>query len=248
MKITGIKTRIITSADNLLALIDEYAPHLPDRSVIAVTSKIVSVCEGRIIPVTNITHEALIRQESDYYRAPSGATPGHYHLTIKSGLLVGSAGIDQSNGNGHYILWPADPQATANQLRRHLSARTGHPHLGVIITDSRSTPLRRGATGLSLAHSGFAALQTYAGHPDIYGQPLQSEVANLVDALAVAAVAVMGEGDQSTPLAIIEDVGFLEFQDHDPTPHDISELKVPIAEDFFSEFLQTIPWDKQPSS
>jgi F420-0:gamma-glutamyl ligase len=71
MKITGIKTRIITSADNLLALIDEYAPHLPDRSVIAVTSKIVSVCEGRIIPVTNITHEALVRQEADYYRAPT---------------------------------------------------------------------------------------------------------------------------------------------------------------------------------
>jgi dihydrofolate synthase / folylpolyglutamate synthase len=246
MKVTPIKTEPVNGPGNLTSLIDRYIPSLPDQTIVAVTSKIISICEGRLLPIGDVSNlEALVRQEADYYRAPTG-NPHGYHVTIKSSVLVASAGIDRSNGDGHYVLWPADPQASANALRRHLAARPGARHVGVVITDSRSTPLRRGTLGVALAHSGFAALRHYAGRPDLFGRPLKTETAGLADGLAAAAVAVMGEGAESTPLALIEDLGFLEFQDRDPTPAELSELRLSPERDFFAELFARIPWDKRP--
>ena len=41
-------------------------------------------------------------QYQDFYRY-------HMTLTIKQGMLIPTAGIDESNGDGYYILWPRDP-------------------------------------------------------------------------------------------------------------------------------------------
>ena len=116
--------------------------------------------------------------------------------------------------------------------------------MGVIITDSRSAPLRWGAIGISIAHTGFKALKNYIGTRDLFGRIMQAERANIADALAVAAVVEMGEGNEQTPLAIISDVNFVDFQKRNPTKKELDFLKLTIENDFFSYILTKTDWLK----
>ena len=84
--------------------------------------------------------------------------------------------------------------------------------LGVIITDSHTIPLRRGVLGISLAHYGFAPLKDYRGNADIFGRTLKMTQTNIPDGLAAAAVVLMGEGAERTPLALITDVPWVKFE------------------------------------
>lgn len=245
MKITTIKTDPIgPSAPNLEELVDRYIPTITNRSIVAITSKVVSICENRIVKIGSVDKRQLVRDEADYYLPPE-LNPYNFSVTVKSDILIASAGIDESNGNGYYVLWPKNPQASANALRQYLSVKH-HCSLGVIITDSRITPLRRGTIGIGLAHSGFAALKNYIDKPDIFGHKLLYTYANILDGLAAASVMMMGEGDECTPLALIEDVDKVDFQDRSPTIKELHPLRVPLEEDVYSEMLKTIPWQKYP--
>jgi F420-0:gamma-glutamyl ligase len=66
-----------------------------------------------------------------------------------------------------------------------------------------SIPLRRGAIGFALAWDGFVPLNDYRKKHDLFGREFRAEVANVADGLAAGAVAAMGEGDESTPVAVI---------------------------------------------
>jgi F420-0:gamma-glutamyl ligase len=140
------------------------------------------------------------------------------------------------------VLWPRDAQASANQLRAYLAERFHVRKVGVIITDSTSQPLRRGTTGIALAHSGFKALRDYRGQPDLFGKPLGSSQASLAGGLAAAAVLAMGEGAEQTPLCVISGAPFIEFQDRDPSSEELSELYPGVDEDIFAAFLRGVKW------
>jgi F420-0:gamma-glutamyl ligase len=124
---------------------------------------------------------SFVRREADAYLAQEDCP---YHLTIKNQILIPSAGIDQSNGDGTYILYPENIQETAATLWRHLRDRHCLTKVGVIITDSHTTPLRKGVTGITLGWCGFEPLHSYIGQPDIFGQPLRVTQINILDALA----------------------------------------------------------------
>ena len=240
MKVTPIRTdRIAAGVTPLAALADVWLPELPDRSVVAVASKIVSLCENRVVRSEDTPKLDLIAGESDLYLT----TPNDYgfHFTITRGTLIPAAGIDQSNVGGGYLLWPKDPQASANALRRHLDARFGHP-VGVVVTDSTCTPLRRGTVGVCLAHSGFRAVNDYVGTPDLFGRTLNVSSSNVAAGIAAAAVVAMGEGTEQTPLCIVEDVPFVDFQRRDPTPAELAALVIPPGEDLFGPFLNAVEW------
>jgi F420-0:gamma-glutamyl ligase len=79
----------------------------------------------------------------------------------------------------------------------------GITNLGIILTDSHCTPLRRGTTGISIGFYGFQALLDYRGRPNIFGRPLVVTLANRADAMAAAAVGLMGEGAECVPAAIV---------------------------------------------
>jgi F420-0:gamma-glutamyl ligase len=68
-------------------------------------------------------------------------------------------------------------------------------------------------------------------------------MANLSGGLGAAAVLTMGEGDEQTPLCLIEDVSFVEFQPRDPNADELAELKIPLEDDLFAPFLQNVPWE-----
>src|SRR5690242_18096044 len=102
MNITAIKTEKIRSGDTTIAeILEKYISIVQDHSVIIITSKIVSLCEGRVAEKNTASKSELASQEADLYLPP---TKSKYDitLTIKNNTLIPSAGIDESNGDGKY--------------------------------------------------------------------------------------------------------------------------------------------------
>ena len=245
MNVTSIKTHKITPEkdQDLFAVLDKYITKLEESSVVAVTSKIVAICEGRFIGMRKVDKRELIFEEADLV-IPAEKNRYNVSLTIKNNLLIAGAGIDESNGNGFYILLPKNSQDSANKIREHLVKKFNLKNIGVIITDSRTTPLRWGVTGVALAHSGFKPLKDYAGNEDLFGRKFLFEKLNLADCLATTAVLVMGEGSEQTPLAIIEDVPFVEYQNRNPSKEELAQLKIDIKDDIYESLLINAPWEK----
>lgn len=244
MKIKVIKTnKIIPNSESLYAILDRYLTTFKEHSVFAITSKIVSICEGRVIKIEDADKKQLINREAELLLPPE-ENKYNITLTIKNNLLIPTAGIDESNGNGYYVLWPFTPQNTANNVRDYLCNRFSLNQVGVIITDSKTTPLRWGTTGVAVVHSGFLALNNYIGKSDIFGRELRVTKANIMDALAVTAVLIMGEGSEQTPLAVIEDIPFVQFQDRNPTEEELNELKISLDDDLYAPLLKAVKWRK----
>jgi coenzyme F420-0:L-glutamate ligase len=217
--------------------LDVTVPPLRDYSIVVITSKVVSICEGSVVQMETISKSDLIHSEAEYY-LPADNTYG-LSLTIKQGTLIINAGIDESNGSGHYILWPKDPMASAAYIRKYLMEKNSITHLGVVITDSRTMPLRWGVFGTAIAHAGFMGLKNYIGTKDIFSRKLIHTQANIAEGLAAAAVLVMGEGDECTPVAIIEDVPFVEFTDR---PNIIDTIA--LEADIYAPMLTKVEWKK----
>ena len=244
MIVNAIKTSRILAGDiGLLALIDESIASLEEGSILAITSKVVSLCENSVVPLDSISKAELVEKESDYFLPDTVGKYG-FNFTITNHTFIPMAGIDESNANGYYVLWPKDPQNTANEVRRHLAERFKLSRVGIIITDSTCQPMRRGTSGISIAHSGFAALTDYVGTPDLFGRPLEVTSANIVGGLAAAAVLAMGEGAEQTPLCVISDLPFVKFQPRDPADEEIEASHITIEDDIFEPFLNSVKWQK----
>jgi len=52
----------------------------------------------------------------------------------------------------------------------------------------------------------------------------------------------MGEGAEQTPLAVVEDITNIEFQDHTPTQEELNELKIDVKDDAFAPILTKAEW------
>ena len=244
MKVTAIRTdKIVPQGKGLIEVLERSVTHFKEQSILAITSKIVALCSGSVVPLGSIKKEDLIQQEADYY-LPASQNRYGVTLTIKNNILIPSAGIDESNADGYYVLWPKDAQQQANEVREYLCRRFSLKKAGVIITDSTTTPLRWGTKGIAIAHSGFQALNDYIGQPDLFGRRLKMTKATILDGLGAAAVLVMGEGDEQTPLAIIEEIPFCHFQTRNPTKGELQELVIEPADDLYAPLLQAVDWQK----
>jgi len=144
MQIKAIKTRRINVGDSLEEILDTYIPSVEEKDIIVITSKIVSVCQGRIVPMNECSKAELIKKEADAYTGPIPDKLQDRYLTVKNNILIFSAGIDTSNGHGSYILYPQAVQEVARSLWAYLRVKHKINHLGIIITDSHSFPMRRG--------------------------------------------------------------------------------------------------------
>lgn len=247
MHVTSIKTeKILPNTTRITTILDKYLPNISEPTVIVITSKIVAMCEGSVLPVGSHTKNELAQKEADLYIS-SQKSKYDVTLTIKNNLLIPSAGIDESNSNGHFIFWPKDPQQSANAAREFLVKKYPHTPIGVIISDSKTTPLRWGTTGTSIAHSGFMAINDFIGKPDIFGRHLAMTKVNVVDALACAAVLQMGESNEQTPLAVITDVPFVQFQHRNPTQEELDSLHIALEDDIYAPLLNSVYWIKKPT-
>lgn len=240
---TPYQTHKIQPNENLYQTLDTYLPKLQEKSIVVIASKIVGICEGRVIKkISQEQKDNLVKQEAEAYL--SDPRMG-FLLTIKHNMLIANAGIDESNSNGLLSLWPKDPQKSANTIREYLVKKHKVNNLGIILTDSKLSPLRWGVTGYALKHSGFRAINSYVGKKDIFGQKMRVEQANLADSFATAAVVVMGEGNEQQPLAVITDLPFVTFQKRNPNKKELELLKIKLEDDMYSAMLTSINWIKR---
>jgi F420-0:gamma-glutamyl ligase len=228
-----IRTRLFHEGEELANFIIEHiTPELiREKMVIAVTSKIVSLAEQRLVARDSITKADLVEREAEVNLGHIGYD--HY-LTIKHGLFIPSAGIDESNSeDGSFILYPVDPFLSAKSLWSALKKKWQVSELGIVMTDSHTTPLRRGVTGISLAHWGFHGLKSMVDAPDLFGRPLKVTTVNIADALAASAALMMGEASERCPLAVIEhsDLSFADTINP-------SEVRISMEEDLYSPFFK----------
>lgn len=242
MKLKAMKTHAIKPGESITSILDQYISTLTDQVIVAITSKVLSLCQGRVIEKNSVPSKyALIEKEADAY-LPEDQSLHNVHLTIKNNILIPSAGIDESNGNGMYILYPQNIQQTANVIWQHLCEKHRLRHLGVIITDSHTMPLRKGVTGITLGWCGFEPLYSYVGKPDIFSHPLQYTQINIVDALAASAVFVMGEGAEQTPIVLLEDVPKIQFLTRSPTQEEEQMIHIPLKEDIYAPLMKNANW------
>ncbi|NSM56643.1 putative folate metabolism gamma-glutamate ligase [Wolbachia endosymbiont of Atemnus politus] len=242
MHIEAIYTHRIECGEALEKILDHHVSKLlREEVVLAITSKIISVCQKQVVYKTACSKEELVRREADAIVDVGSCS---VCLTMKDDILIPSAGIDESNGDGMYILYPKDVQKTAMSVWSYLRIKHCIKHLGVLITDSNITPMRRGVTGIALGWCGFKPLYSYVGKSDLYSKPLKVTQTNLLDALATSAVLVMGEGAEQTPMAIIRDILKISFLTRPPTMEEEKSVKISMEEDLYSPLLMGTRWLK----
>ncbi|MBP9717032.1 MAG: coenzyme F420-0:L-glutamate ligase [Candidatus Levybacteria bacterium] len=244
MKVTPIKTKKIEVGDKLFEILDESLPKLKEKDVVVITSKIVSITQGRVLKNDGTIDKAeLVKKEADLFLPEEYVNFGVY-LTIKNNIMIASAGIDESNGHGYYILWPENLVNETNKIWEYLRKKHGVKHLGVVVTDSKLAPMRKGVTGVGLSWCGFEPIRNYIGKPDIFGKPLRVETLNIVDCIAAASVLEMGEAYEQTPLGIVNEIGQINFVDRAPSKQELDEMKIDLGEDVFTGILKSVDWQK----
>lgn len=206
MRVRGVRTRIFKESEDVVAFVKSHIPKLRENSVLAITSKIVALSEGRT--ASSRDKEKLIKKESTW----ALRTHKEWWWTEKDGMLLVNAGIDDSNAKGKLVLLPRDSFKIARNLQMRLRKLYRIRKLGIVITDSRISPMRAGVTGLALGYAGFRGVRDYRGKRDLFGRKLKVTMTDIADSLATVATLVMGEGAERRPLAIIEDapVEFVE--------------------------------------
>jgi putative folate metabolism gamma-glutamate ligase len=239
MQVKAIKTKIITHEDQIFNILDTYINNLEEKDILAISSKIISVMQGRIITKDLITKKDLVYQNADcVINCPQDADKLGLYLTIKNSRLIPSAGIDESNGQNSYILYPENLEKITYELWLYLKNKFNLKNFGVIVTDSNITPMRAGVTGICLSWCGFDPLYSYIGNKDIYGNKLQFTKINIIDALASSAVFIMGEGQEQIPFAIIKDAPKIEFQNSPPSSLQLESVSIKPEQDMFYEILK----------
>ena len=200
---------------------------LRDGDILVVSSKFVSMAEGRYVELDDIKPERKARRLSRLYQIDPrlaqlvmeeseeilGGIPG-FILAVTKGVLAPNAGIDRSNvPPGKAILYPLDPDGSARDLRAKL-LRSANPRsmrrknsvlrrLGVILSDSRVTPTRVGTIGVAVGVAGVSPIEDLRGSKDLFGNELKVTIRAVADQLCSAAELVMGESDDSIPVVII---------------------------------------------
>lgn len=256
MQVQAIKSRIIKPNDNLLEAIDEailadsnLKGHFPENSVLAISSKVISYCQGRVVKKSDdkeVKHN-LARKESELY-TDSSSSKFDLMLTIKNSTLIVNAGIDESNasmdGQACYILWPEKIQETLNEVWQYLRTKYQLKNFGVITTDSRSFPLRWGVVGTALNYCGFKGLNNHIGEQDLFGRKMVMEQVNVAEALGVAATFEMGEVAEQTPFVLVSNLKNVQFTNEVPSVKELADNKISLEDDLYAPLLTKVDWKK----
>jgi coenzyme F420-0:L-glutamate ligase/coenzyme F420-1:gamma-L-glutamate ligase len=189
---------------------------LSQGDIVAIASKVVSTCENRLQDLNEVRVKghakrlsrkwtidqevaSIVLEEADQIL---GGVKG-FLLTIKNGILTANAGIDLKNcPPGFAILWPKNADESAKLLRKSLE-REYHARLGVVVVDSRVTPLRLGTVGLAIGSAGFHPVRDNRGTPDIYGRKVKVTQTNIADDIASAAHMIMGEANERIGAVVV---------------------------------------------
>jgi len=192
--------------------------------VVAVTQKIVSKAEGRVVPEGE-GRTAWAERESRRIVARRG------DLVIaetRHGFVCANAGVDASNvAPGFLTLLPEDPDGSAESIRKGIEQSLG-VSVGVVVTDTFGRTWRRGVVNVAIGCAGLPAVLDLRGTRDHEGKDLEATIVALADEVAAASGLVMGKASH-VPAAIVRGVRA------DAPASPASELVRPPEEDLFRE-------------
>ncbi len=214
MELYPLKSSLVEPNSSLMSRLEEAldASRLRPRDgdIIAIASKVVSVSEGRVIQLNGVrptSHaiklgkrysltpefaQVVVDEADKIYGGVDGAL-----LTLKDGHATAKNSPDNS-----VVIWPANARLSALRLREELRRKSG-AKIGVIIVDSRVTPLRLGTIGLPLACIGFRPVKDFRGEPDLYGRNVRMTLQAVGDGIAAAAHVLMGEARERAPFVLV---------------------------------------------
>ena len=202
---------------NLGDLVDRIVgAELKTGDILVISSKFIAVSEGRVVELSTVVPgeealceskrlsippelcELVIRESDDVIGGVSG-----FMLTLIEGLLTPNAGIDKSNvEHGSVVLYPRRPLESAAGVVDEMRFRRG-VDIGVIVSDSRLMPTRKGTVGVALAAAGMEAIVDLRGKPDLFGNVLKVTSQAIADDLCSGAQVVMGEANESIPIVLV---------------------------------------------
>jgi coenzyme F420-0:L-glutamate ligase/coenzyme F420-1:gamma-L-glutamate ligase len=195
----------IREGDDLPAMLAEplRALGVRDDDVVAITQKIVSKAEGRVVPDEGMGRAVWVERETRRIVAQRG------ELIIAEthhGFICANAGVDASNVEaGSVSLLPIDPDASSEAIMASLTERLGLSRLGVVMTDTFGRPWRNGLVNVAIGCAGLPALIDMRGQPDDHGRELEVTVVALADEVAAASGLVMGKSAR-VPVALVRGV------------------------------------------
>lgn len=228
ISITALRSiPIVAAGDSLDLLIGDALSReleLNDGDVVVVSQKIISKAEGRTVSLSSISPDdrsrelarktgkdakivqLIIGESSEILRAT-----GNVIISIhRTGHTMANAGVDASNVAGDddtVLLWPENPDRSAERIRLSLEKRFG-VRLAVIVNDSFGRPWRVGVTGAAIGVSGMSAVLDQRGEADMFGRALRVTISAVADQIATAALLVLGEAGEGTPVAIVRGARF----------------------------------------
>ncbi len=189
---------------------------IENYDILVISSKYLSISEGRIKKLDNVIPsqnaiqmakkfhinpkmmELIIRESDEIFGGLHG-----FVLTSVHKILAPNAGIDKSNvPKEHVVLYPKHPYESIENLRNKFLINSGKK-IGIVLSDSRILPMRKGTVGVALACSGFEPVIDLKGTKDLFGNVLKYTSQNVADCLASIGTLVMGESDASTPVIIL---------------------------------------------
>jgi len=213
--------------DDIAGLIEGQVDLMPD-DIVCVASTIVSKAEGRQADLSDFPAGEraediaerigdIAGEEKDPRFAQAVLEESEELLlevpmmlaVTRFGHITVNAGIDRSNvPHSDLLLLPEDPTASAQRLHEAL----GCP---VVVTDTSGRPFRYGQRGVALGWAGMPAARDWRGTLDRDGREMGVTVQAVVDELAAAANLVTGEGAGGTPVAVVRDWDFGNFEGSD---------------------------------
>lgn len=193
----------VTEGFNLGAAICDGAD-ITGEDVIAISQKVVSKAEGRIV----ILDEVRPGAEAEALAAELGKDPrlvelilGESNAVVRKdaarsilitetvhGFVCANAGIDTSNltGSESVVLLPKDSDRSARRIRAEIEAENG-TRPAVIISDSFGRAWRHGQAEVAIGCAGIDPLDDWRGLPDRTGMILAATNIAVVDQIAAAA-------------------------------------------------------------
>jgi coenzyme F420-0:L-glutamate ligase/coenzyme F420-1:gamma-L-glutamate ligase len=201
----------INLAQCLLNGIGQCGIELQPRDILAVTQKVISKAEGRVIHLSSVEAsphsvaiarrmqkdprlvEVILRESRRIVRMRGDVIICETH----HGFICANAGVDQSNveGTDTVSLLPRDPDRSARELARILGC-------GVIVTDTFGRVWREGLVDTAIGIARVPPFIDFRGKHDTCGHLLQATLLAAVDSLAATAGLVMGKTSR-TPAVLI---------------------------------------------
>jgi len=224
----------------IAAALERSDIRLCDDDVLILAQKIISKTEGRTVRLSTVTPstraqhlaaqsqkdarlvELILQESTEVLRC----RPGVLIVVHRLGFILANAGIDVSNvdsDDGHetVLLLPANPDASAANLKARIGERL-KADVGLIINDSMGRAWRLGTVGTAIGVAGLPSLLDLRGAPDSTGRPLRVTEVGIADELAAAASVLMGQAAEGRPIVHVR--GF-PYQRRDGTAAELIRPK-----------------------